>query len=217
MNQAAKSQQIEFEVFPKDTKSNYSYLSDIKEDVKHGQPAVNLVFSTQSIIVIFICLLMSLVASFSLGVEKGKLIAKNNTMSVRGTNPSETGQEAKSDPEPGASVEKAPAAQNAQTALITMPVQNIPAAAGPAAGTTTALGAASIQKEGYAIQIASLTSENSARNLAESLIKKGTPSYTKPSGKYIVVLAGNFASREEAQAKLKELKKTYTDCFIKKI
>ena len=72
-------------------------------------------------------------------------------------------------------------------------------------------------RSGYAIQVATVSTQNSAKSLADKLTKKGWPSYTKPSGKYVIVLAGNFAKQEEAKTGLRELKKTYTDCFIKKI
>ena len=72
-------------------------------------------------------------------------------------------------------------------------------------------------KKGFVIQVATVKTKDSAKNLCDSLAKKGISAFSKPSGKYIVVLAGTFAKKEEAQIKLRELKKTYVDCFIKPI
>ncbi|MFA5038761.1 MAG: SPOR domain-containing protein [Candidatus Omnitrophota bacterium] len=197
MNANSRGQQIEFDVFPKQEKSDYSYLSGIKEDTNRGSSSVNLVLSSQSVIILFICIFLLLIASFTLGVEKGKLLGA---------------------PGPAAAVRLERQTQAPEIA----PAQNL-AALKPAAQTVTETQkpeAAAVKPEilsGYVIQVASLKSEDAARGLAQTLDKKGIPSFVKASGKYSTVLAGTFASREEAQGKLKELKKTYSDCYIKKI
>lgn len=196
MNNAGKNQQIEFEVFPKENKSNYSYLSGVPSDQPHDPAQINVVFSHQSVIVIFICTIMLLVAAFTLGVEKGKLVARNtpsvSVPAVAGT----------------AAAVAAPVTAEAVPAATSQTAQATPVAAVPEAPKATG---------GYAIQIASVKSESAAKKLAETLTKKGISAFTRSAGSYIVVLAGNFGKREEAQASLRELKKTYTDCFIRKI
>lgn len=189
-----KSQQIEFEITPKDVKSNYSYLSNLKDDTRSEPASINVIFSHQSVIVIFICVIMSLIASFSLGVEKGKLIARNS-----------------------AAVEKVAEGDAAAVApaVAALPAESVkPQAVQPIAVTQETI---KTPTGGFTIQVASVTAETSAKGLADSLIKKGIAAFTKQSGKYTIVLAGNFARKEDAQARLRELKKTYTDCFIRKI
>ncbi len=188
-----KSQQIEFEITPKDVKSNYSYLSNLKDDTRSEPTSINVIFSHQSVIIIFICAIMSLIASFALGVEKGKLIAKNNV-----------------------AVEKAakPAAAVAAVVTAVLPPE---APEQPLQPIVVAQETVKTPTGGFTIQVASVTAETSAKGLADSLIKKGIAAFTKQSGKYTIVLAGNFAKKEDAQVRLKELKKTYTDCFIRKI
>jgi hypothetical protein len=73
-----KNQQIEFDVFPKDKKENYSYLTGVKGEASPETAPINVIFSHQSIIIVFIGALMLLVASFTLGVEKGKLLSRNS-------------------------------------------------------------------------------------------------------------------------------------------
>lgn len=210
MNNAGKNQQIEFEVFPKENKSNYSYLSGVSSGEPHDPAQINVVFSHQSVIVIFICTIMLLVAAFTLGVEKGKLVARNTQSVV----PAAAGTAAAV--AAPVTAQAVPAATNpvkaepmiAKTGAQSQTAQTTPVAAGSDSPKATG---------GYAIQIASVKSESAAKKLAETLTKKGISAFTRSAGSYIVVLAGNFGKREEAQASLRELKKTYTDCFIRKI
>ncbi len=206
INTNSRGEQIEFDVFPKQDKSDYSYLSGIKEDGTRSSSSVNLVLSSQSIIILFICVLMLLIASFTLGVEKGRLITAKAAGEIK---------------EP-----QLPAAQE----KIALPVTNEnrsvaeKTTAAPQkiqiAATAAPVPAKEVQPlatGGYAIQVASLKNESAAKSLSETLAKKGFTASVRPSGNYLIVLAGNYASREEAQGKIKELKKTYSDCFVKKI
>jgi cell division septation protein DedD len=202
---APKSEQIEFEVFPRNAKNDYSYLAGVKSDATTSASQINVVFSPQSAVIICLCLLMSWIASFTLGVEKGKRVVKNTPVAptVTALAPDKTSAEIASRP-----------AIAATTVVAQDPtVKMTPAPILVAEKTSPAPTATS----GYAIQVASVATENSAKSLAEKLTKKGWASTTRPSGKYIIVLAGNFAKQEEAKSGLRELKKTYTDCFIRKI
>lgn len=207
MNSASKNQQIEFEVFPKE-KPNYSYLSGIQNDTPGEGTQINVVFSHQSVIIIFICAIMLLVASFALGVEKGKLVSKNSADTAQITIPPVV-QEAN---------ETRPAAATHERSVSTPDVADL-----QASENTVTVNAIAEQKTpavpsgNYTIQVASVKSESAAKSLAEILTKKGISSFTKPAGNYTVVLAGNFAKKEEAQQSLKELRKSYSDCFIRKI
>lgn len=200
-----KSEQIEFEVFPKNAKNDYSYLSGVKSDATTSASPIQVVFSPQSAVIICLCLLMSLVASFTLGVEKGKRIVKNSLVS-----PTSTASIAEKNP---IEISSKPTVATPSAVAQDPATQNMPAPILLAKRTTPVKNASG----GYAIQVASVATENSAKSLAEKLTKKGWPSTTRPSGKYIIVLAGNFARQDEAKSGLRELKKTYTDCFIRKI
>jgi cell division septation protein DedD len=153
---------------------------------------------------------MLLVASFALGVEKGKLTAKRE----------------EAPPAPVIASAPTEAAAPVRTAAISSPEKETPAAKEGNSAVTAQKKEEQAQAEpaqtgpaasGYTIQIASVQSPSAAQALAESLTKKGFNSFTKVSGKYVVVLAGNFTKREDAQGSLKELKKTFSDCYIKKI
>ena len=199
-----KSEQIEFEVFPKTAKNDYAYLAAVKSDTSNAASQVNVIFSPQSAVIICLCLLLSLIASFTLGVEKGKKIARN-TLAPASVSVAAASDKAPTDLASAPVVADAPAAATKEPAL--------PAPILLAKKTPEPI----LPSGRYAIQVATVTTQNSAKSLAEKLSKKGWPSYTKPSGKYVIVLAGNYAKQEEAKTGLRELKKTYTDCFIKKI
>jgi septal ring-binding cell division protein DamX len=207
INTNSRGEQIEFDVFPKQDKSDYSYLSGIKEDGARSSSSVNVVLSTQSIIILFICVLMLLIASFTLGVEKGKLITAKSAGDTKEP-PLPAAPEKVAMPTTGENrnitENTAPEPQKIQIASA---VTSAPA---PVKETQAPTG-------GYAIQVASLKNENAAKGLSETLAKKGFTAFVRPSGNYLIVLAGNYSSREEAQGKIKELKKTYSDCFVKKI
>lgn len=213
MEQANKHKQIEFDVFQKDKKSGYSYLSGIKEDTNNEPTSVHITLSHQSVIVFFICLLMFLVVSFTLGVEKGKLVAKNTLSSGTGEV-----SEVKTDSN-SKNKESIPVMANAKDSSDNKisETKEESVALEPQQTSSQNTKTELTPTGGYSIQVASLKTENSAKELSESLSNKGLVSFTKASGDYYIVLAGRFKEREEAKIQLKELKKTFNDCFIRKI
>ena len=191
-------QQIEFDVFPKNAKDDYSYLADIKKDTHSGSSSFSVTLPQQNLIILVLCVVMLLVASFTLGVERGRLMSRNTASATarpweRITVPAST------------------------TAGTTVKEVAAPAAAEATAPATAAKNEAAPAAGNYVIQVASLKTEQAANRLAETLTKGGWPSFTKTSGDYVVVLAGSFQEKREAQSRIGELKKTFTDCFIKKI
>lgn len=210
MNVSPKNQQIEFDVFPKDKKQKNSYPFDSQNDTTE-EAAVNVVFSNQSVIVVIICAILLLITCFSLGVEKGKLLTKSDQKIIQTAQVEPMAQEIIS-PENDfetknnkSVVEQKPAEPDSITTEKTLEPIFLQEKKEV------------IVKTGYTIQVASLKTGNSAKELTESLKKKGVPSFTKTSGEYTIVLAGNFKTKEAAQLQLKELKKTFNDCFIRKI
>lgn len=211
-NTDSKNQQIEFDVFPKEKKQKNSYPFDSQNDMTRETTSINVVFSNQSVIVIIICVVLLLVASFTLGVEKGKLILRNSggeTIPTAQKNEAPPVDQAVTPPENKPE-------NNTEQTTVSNPVELIPKNnIEPLVGLTKIKN--ETPKAGYTIQVASVKTENAAKELVASLMKKGVPSFTKTSGKYIIVLAGNFKKREDAQLELKELKKSFNDCFIRKI
>jgi cell division septation protein DedD len=200
-----KNQQIEFDVFPKDKKENYSYLTGVKGEASPETAPINVIFSHQSIIIVFIGAIMLLSRNSKSPAPLGVSVLPD------GANISPSAPETR--------VNAAAILASAKTAVPVVAASN-PVPAAQTSKPEALKPEAPADKPlpgGYAIQIASVKSQNAAKQLTESLMKKGWTSFTKNSGEYVVVLAGNFSKREEAQSNIKELKKTYTDCFIKKI
>jgi len=190
-------QQIEFDVFPKNPKGDYAYLADIKKDTRSDSSSFTVALPQQSVVILVLCVVLLLVASFTLGVERGKLISRNSV------------------PAPAAPWDKisVPAPKSGESPKEKAALKQPEAAPTPAAAAKIEAPAAG----SYVIQVASLKTEQAASQLAETLTEEGWPSFTKTSGNYVVVLAGRFSKKEEAQSRISELRKTYTDCFIKKI
>lgn len=70
-------------------------------------------------------------------------------------------------------------------------------------------------EQGYYIQIATYNKESFAEDEAKRLKSKGFPSYVAKKGNYVVLYVGNFATKKEAQASMKLLKKKYDDCVLR--
>lgn len=71
--------------------------------------------------------------------------------------------------------------------------------------------------ENYTIQVASYQTRTHAEKEAKALKKRGFSALVLSKGKYIIVCVGNFNDKEKAQSSLPQLRKSYRDCFIKKL
>jgi len=69
----------------------------------------------------------------------------------------------------------------------------------------------------YTIQVASFKTKTYANKEAERLKKNGHEALIIPGERYVIVCVGNFSKKQEADVTLSQLKKTYHDCFIKKL
>ncbi len=73
------------------------------------------------------------------------------------------------------------------------------------------------RKEGfYSIQLASYKRKEIAEIEAKKLKKKGLEPILLKKGKYLILCVGKFGSKEEARKLLTNLRRYYSDCFIRK-
>jgi preprotein translocase subunit SecF len=72
-------------------------------------------------------------------------------------------------------------------------------------------------KAGYTVQVATFRTETYAQKEADRLKKRGLETLIIPRGGYVTVCVGNFSGRKEAKISLNQLKKTYQDCFIRRL
>lgn len=69
----------------------------------------------------------------------------------------------------------------------------------------------------YTIQVATYKTSSFAQKEAEKLNKKGFATMILQKGEYILLCVGKFLNKKEAELALKELKKKYQDCFIRRL
>lgn len=147
-------------------------------------------------LLISIGLLTTGVVSFSLGVEKGKklMISKENSYpDIAIITKSQRYQPQSTEPNiQGNASQKNPA----QTIIKKEPKEDT---------------------DNYTIQIASYRTKNHAQEEAETLKRRGLPSFVISKGKFSAVCVGNFPKQESARPLLTELKKAYRDCYIRRL
>lgn len=69
----------------------------------------------------------------------------------------------------------------------------------------------------YTIQVATFKTKTYAQKEAERLKKKGVDALIIPRGKHVIVCVGNFSKKQEAKVILSQLRKTYHDCFVRRL
>lgn len=167
-------------------------------------------FPTQ-ICVIASCVIIVSIAIFALGIERGKQIAKNEETSPRiktqndrfaaQKRPSKTVQAKKpsSIKRPSKTIQtKKPSSANKKLVK---------------KGKSAKLPASQ-----FVIQVATYKKNSSyIQKEVAKLEKKGYRALVKTSGDYMIIFAGNFRNKKKANEQLRILKKTYKDCFIKRI
>lgn len=72
-------------------------------------------------------------------------------------------------------------------------------------------------RENYTIQVATYKSKTSAQKEIQLLKNKGFQPMVFSKDDRLQLCVGQFVKKEEAQASLKELKKRYEDCFIRRL
>lgn len=74
-----------------------------------------------------------------------------------------------------------------------------------------------INKERYVIQIASYTNKEAAELEFKKLQKKGYKAFISKKGNFLVLFVGEFSSKIDAEKALRSLKNSYSDCFLKNV
>jgi cell division protein FtsN len=69
----------------------------------------------------------------------------------------------------------------------------------------------------YTIQVATFKTKAYAQKEAERLEGKGLEALVVPTGNFVCVCVGNFSEKQKATISLNQLKKSYRDCFIRRL
>ena len=187
--------QSQFELFP-------HTLSSGERAARSRFLFAHLTFSLENVIVGLIVILMMIVLSYSLGVERGKRVAFKETSSPVVS--SET-------PAAVPSLKKEKPLRQVKPEIPSVPREN--ASISPLRPKEVQ----EIVKNTYTIQVASFKDEQLAREEADILKKKGYEIYVMPKGIYSIVCVGKFLKKDEAQDVLNPLKRKYKDCLVRRL
>jgi hypothetical protein len=149
-------------------------------------------------IIVFICIIITNVIAFSVGVERGKQWHQPQTLPP-------------AHPISSVPVRVAPEAQPISVPVLTQ----TNAAVKPQTQSVTQKDV--LTSQGFTIQIASFQTGSAAQAAASQLKKKGFSAQTITKGKFTILCVGTYATRKNAEAVLVQLKKKYQDCYIRRL
>ena len=198
-NKRMSNKQVQLEIFEQGHQPQKSNRPYVQTDAPVAQSQLPVRIS-----VIAACSIIVFIAVFALGIERGK--------SLENTKNSAPDHEiiAENTQSPAEVTPKIPAVP------ITQPIQE----------ELTPINKTlekdkkndTLNPSRYAIQIATYKKDSSyVKKEIAKLKQNGFKPLIKTSGDYMIIYAGDFENKETAQEQLKKLKKTYKDCFIKKI
>ncbi len=166
------------------------YLFSHRKDNEKGSSRPKVILPLDTLILLGIIAILLFTISFSIGVERGKNIARG----IRGVN------EGIASP-----------ARSQDTATIGNKSINKDAEANQRSKEEV-----EEERERYHVQVASFKKKNSASKEVERLENNGYPVVVMKKGDYVVIYVGGFESEGEARSNFKDLKKRYKDCIFKK-
>lgn len=193
----------------------------------HSEPAFSVSFLSyirayEKVIFVLIGFLLTAVIAFCCGVQRGKTMAKeavNARMdlaqsSVRpvapvAVSPQKTYPVAPSGQEPAVvATARVPAVAASRLVSDRQPAAGVAAQASPVVPVSVG---------SYTIQVGSYAQAQLALKESASLKKKGFNALLVRKGKYTILCVGTFTSKENAQSVLSKLKRTYGDCYIRRL
>ena len=166
------------------------YLFSHRKDNEKGSSRPKVILPQDTLILLAVIAILLFIISFSIGVEKGKNIARGIS---------------------GVKEEIASPARSQDTATTRSTIIK----EGAEANQRSEEGAGE-DRERYHVQVASFKKENSASKEVERLEDNGYPVVVMKKGDYVVIYVGGFESEGEARSNFQNLKKKYKDCIFKK-
>ena len=210
--------QSQFELFPNSSDRT-------PEAAKSRLSITNLTFSLESFVILAVVIIVGMVVSYGLGVERGKRV-----FLASATKPAANQSKQVSDKGTAVVAEgTAEAAVTAQKgAVVSPPVPASPASpnlpGNPAIAEKQKLlgipapGAdQKVVDKGYTIQVASFKQEKFAHQEAQILQKKGYETLVISKGNYSIVCVGKFAQKNKAQLLASDLRKKYKDLLVRSL
>ena len=198
--------QSQFELFPHPA-------SGTEQTIRPSFFFSSITLSLENLIISGILMLLFVVFSFAVGVERGKkIVFSSNPVSVTA--------------KPAAAIINLPVQGIPKTkpsGVMSAPVVAKPLATEIARKNEKTLKAVEPVKpqdnmsSGYTVQVASYAKMEFAQKEATALKKKGVEAFILGKGKYLIVCAGKFSGKDDAKVVLNRLQKSYKDCVIRRL
>jgi cell division septation protein DedD len=178
--------------------------------------------SMENIGILGVLMVISMVASFSIGVERGNRTARPaanavvRTAAVRAVVPQEPKVQqtlpAPVKPRTDRAEKRPPEQPEFEIVRASMPLPGV--VSEPVARLDSP---ADEKAKMYTVQVASFQLDKYAQKEAKTLKKKGYDIFVIPKGKHSIVCVGRFSQRQEAQEFSSKLRKKYKDCIIRSL
>ena len=175
----------------------------------------SLTLSLENLVISSIGILMAVVLSFSMGVEKGKKVVLSGSSIMPITIAAPISSKPVTLPSPQISPSnKIPdsLANPAKNALPEIARQDNKVEKTPVVNKDD-----ETPPSGYTIQVASFKKDEFAQKEADLLKKKGYNIFIVPKGKYSIVCVGSFPNKGDAKVTLNRLQKTYKDPIVRRL
>ncbi|MCX5701538.1 MAG: SPOR domain-containing protein [Candidatus Omnitrophica bacterium] len=186
----------------------FSQVKDYGEkNAKKGESFFSYMRNYEKQIILLICFFITAVASFALGIEKGKRLTAIESADTRFDTAKKIDALA---------IEKLVKMQPARpdNARITKEITSTKQTDKP---SLTEQPKASFPIGGYTIQVASYRTKDSAEKEALVLRKRGFSPLVLSKGSFSIVCVGNFNNKKETEPLLSKLRVQYQDCYIRRL
>ncbi len=174
-------------------------------------------FTMENLVILGVFVMISMVISFSFGVEKGKRTVIRQIIKKHGV-----ARKMEDIPQPtvAQTAESAPLPEQAPLIAMAPGAGEAGRTALPAAAEESGAQSGAEKKEvdkKYTVQVASFKQKTAAKKAATLLEEKGFEALVLSKGKWSVVCVGWFAEKQEATSFSKQLKKEYKDNLVRSL
>ncbi|MFH1045983.1 MAG: SPOR domain-containing protein [Candidatus Omnitrophota bacterium] len=205
-----KDKQVEFF-------NDYTCMSKKPRTSKLALGKIALSLSYENVIIVSIGLIMILIVCYSLGVEKGKYLAKLSTdvdvIAIK-AEPTPSLESAKTENLIKEVPLKSPIKETTKPKDEPLPTKTAEEKKAPAPQEKK-VKIKIANKQLYTIQVATFRQSTSVQKETDRLKKIGYSSFPISSNKLTALCIGNYKSKGEASKDLVKLKKLYSDCYVR--
>jgi len=195
---SAERQKELFEEF----KEGQGKIRQIADKIGERQHRLYLHLPLENIIFIAIIIIMGVIVSFALGVERGKRLNKT----AEETPETQTAEQTTTLP---SNIKHADIAEGQPSSDADKSTDFAPA-------SEDTVRTEGVTQKSYTIQLISYKQKRLAEREIDKLQKKGVEAYIIRSGKWYQICAGDYDSVDEAKHDLKKFEDHYKGCFIRK-